>query len=1002
MPCAAAVVLLIGVASAALQAGPAGLGSVDDGARAAVEAARLELLTVPGTGCKGLLPADSRVDEVRWHGDVLNVFMTVPLAAEAYRSDLDLERMTETIAAWVGFDVHAGVEVFVRRSSDGSYEPLASLLPPAASAFRSRASRPCLLAEQNSGDASSVQSYRGGPVSQSFGQPSGALSGVVVFMTGGHGWTANQTDSVWELQRPVLLGMAEDYGNIDQLNYFANFCFNAGATVVPFRPVGWQPLEIVLDNDDPNVSFMGTWSAMSDVKYFENGVTQSGVAYRTAAAAMVEDAVARYTPDIQVTDYYPVYTFVIGGPDRVPQTYRIAHNGGVTEVVVDHRRVGNGWIWLGSYYLVAGEDNWVEISNASAEAGVVVADAIRWGCGVGDIVREGPGTISGYPRDHEAQRYWSEGTLGNNAVGFDSILWDVPELEDISDNVRAAAKWAREMNQEPNDLTFERWRRVYLEFHSNAGGSQRGQMTLITNLGGTLNQQNYALTLSDEFDADMTLLDGEFEHDWFDRQFPTLTAGYGAISAEATGDEFDATILEVAFHDNMQDAELLRDARFREASARAAMHGIIRFLNSLPDSQVPLAFLPDRPTSFRVEDLGGGDIHLAWTPPVADGARGDAATGYVIYQSDNGYGFGDPIVVGNVTSHVISNVPVEQTRYFRIAATNAGGESMPTEVLAVRRPAAGVADVVIVNGYDRQRRQINALEEFTQPAAYAGQFVERQIARRSNSFDYVVQHAEALAAAGEGFASCSNEAVQLSQVDLGDYAVAVWIFGQEAVEDQTLNSTERIKLEDFLLDGGAAFLSGAELAYDLDQSGGGRIFAEDRLRIDIYTEDANTYDVEPLAGGIFEGMVPFDFDPANGAVYAVKRSNVITSYPDSVESLEYAGIAFGAAAVEYAGPIYNTVVFAFPFETISEPVVRTEVMTRVVAFLRTAVGPLPFDFDRDGDVDLADANVFTFCFGGPGSTYAEPNPCLRLDDDGDADVDLGDYRKLQLSFTGPA
>src|SRR5262245_4529465 len=79
--------------------------------------------------------------------------------------------------------------------------------------------------------------FEGPPVKAAFGviapsaqQPRGALTGRVVFMNSGHGWTFDPT--YWRLQRPdALLEMNEDYGNLDQLNFFAAYCFNAGAVV---------------------------------------------------------------------------------------------------------------------------------------------------------------------------------------------------------------------------------------------------------------------------------------------------------------------------------------------------------------------------------------------------------------------------------------------------------------------------------------------------------------------------------------------------------------------------------------------------------------------------------------------------------------------------------------------------------------------------------------------------------------------------------------------------
>ena len=90
-----------------------------------------------------------------------------------------------------------------------------------------------------------------GPIAPAAGQPAGALSGKLVFMNCGHGWTYL---SGWTLLRPVLLEMNEDYGNVDQLNMFATYCFNAGAVVIPCRPLGYQNNEVVVDNDDAAVS----------------------------------------------------------------------------------------------------------------------------------------------------------------------------------------------------------------------------------------------------------------------------------------------------------------------------------------------------------------------------------------------------------------------------------------------------------------------------------------------------------------------------------------------------------------------------------------------------------------------------------------------------------------------------------------------------------------------------------------------------------------------------
>ena len=102
----------------------------------------------------------------------------------------------------------------------------------------------------------------------------------------------------------------------------------------------------------------------------------------------------------------------------------------------------------------------------------------------------------------------------------------------------------------------------------------------------------------------------------------------------------------------------------------------------------PLVFPPDTPRNVQVVNNGDGTVTLNWSAPVSDGARGGVATGYVIYESSNGYGFGKSHNAGAlVLTATLSGPAAEETRYYRIAASNAGGESMPSEVLAVRRPA---------------------------------------------------------------------------------------------------------------------------------------------------------------------------------------------------------------------------------------------------------------------------------------------------------------------------
>ncbi len=945
------------------------------------------------------------IDKIEWNGGIASVYITLAESARSVQlDDLQIEGFSAMIAgALHGNDEIAGVRVRIRLSKSSDYGTLEQLrLSPTAQEVEHKWRKGPDLSE----DIALTSGLRT-TVTNAARQPIGALTGVTVYASAGHGWTAYST--AWELQRPVLWEMAEDYGNIDQLNYFAQYAFNAGATVVPLRPVGWQPIEIVIDNDDAAVTYTGTWSTSTSTKHYE-GSYASGVSYRYATTSPTETAVARYTPTITETGFYPVYCFALASTNRALQTYRIGHSGGISEVAVDHREVGNGWVYLGEYHLEAGGSNYVEITNKSTDGDNVIADAIRWGCGAGDISRPGPGSISGFTRDEEAQRYWAHSELGNNASGFDSSIWN-GSGDDGSDNVRTGAKVAREMNQVPaGGVQVDRWKRVHLEFHTNAHtGSARGQICLITDLGATTYQTEYATILSNEVDADMAIMDDTFEHSWVDRTSATVTSSYGAICTPANSNEFDATIVELAFHDNETDAQLLRDPRVRSAMARSCVHGIIKFLNTLPGSEIPLAFAPDTPRNVRATDAGNGNITLSWEAPLSDGARGDAATGYVVYTSENGYGFGSPIVLGNVLTTTISGVPTEETHYFRISATNSGGESMPSEVLAVRRPASGTANTVIVNGFDRLRRDQTPVQVFTQPAAYAGDSLERAMWRKSNSSDYVVQYAEALAATTIGFVTCANEAIIDDQVDLTDYDIALWILGMESTEDSTFDDTEQDKVTEFLEGGGGLFVSGSQIGYDLINQGNGSSFMTDMLKTGFVSGDAGTTQASG-SGGIFSDIGTFSFSTASGSPYRVDSPDRLSTLDTAEAVFAYSGGAGGIAGVQYDFCAYRTVVLGFPFEAISSSSTRTAVMQRVIAYLESIPGAVPFDYlsldgglnyGPDCDVDLDDYALFGFCFNGPENPHASGSDCSHMDGDGDGDVDLDDFALFQKVFTGP-
>jgi hypothetical protein len=738
--------------------------------------------------------------------------------------------------------------------------------------------------------------------------------------------------------------MNEDYGNLDQMTLFAYYCFNAGATVVPMRPIGHQTNEVVLDNTSLAVSFSGPWSdEVAESVYY--GQASDSVHFRYAAVAGSETATATYTPTIPVAGFYPVYTWVPHGANRTNQLYRIRHPGGEAQTRVPHQRVGRGWVYLGTYYFNAGSNaalGAVAISNLQPGAqpgSIVIADALRFGNGMGSIDR-GTG-VSGFPREEECSRYWVQNSIGQ---GQSTNIYDVTSFTDQDDNVGTPPRMAREMNREQEGNLSER---VYVGFHSNAGGG-RGALGLYNNTLGdrTPNQFLLADTLGTELNQDMAAVSGFLEVPWASSG-NSLAGSFGEIRNNSISSEFDATIVEVAFHDNPSDALLLRDPKARSWIARAAYHGVIRYMNALDN--LSTNFLPEPPFNVQAVQASNNQVVLSWSAPVTQAGSG-APTGYVVYRSPDGFGFGSAVNVAG-TSLTITNLAADIDYFFRVAAVNAGGESFPSEVVGCRR-GTNVAGTkfLIVNAFDRFDRTINlrqtpAVQNYKPPGHDANSgVIDRVIARGNNAFDYVGPHGLALGAAGRAYDSCQNEAVANGQVALSNYQAIVWACGQESVADETFSASEQSALSAYLAGGGGLFASGSDMAWDLDRSSGptaaDRAFLNNLLHarlVDDTNDNALSYSVAPVNGAIFAGKPGATFDSGTNGTYAVRTPDVLTTNGNgALRALSYGGIS-KTAAIQYDGSSGGgrVVLFGFPFESLIGATARNQYMASIVSFLGT-------------------------------------------------------------------
>ncbi|CAN5206708.1 hypothetical protein BH11PLA2_BH11PLA2_44340 [soil metagenome] len=757
-------------------------------------------------------------------------------------------------------------------------------------------------------------------------QPVGGLSGKIAYIHGGHGITAdNLGTGSWSFQRGETNEMIEDLGNVEQMTFLADYLFRAGATVVPLRPIGHQVNEVVLDNDDAGVTFSGGWTdSTTGLVYYG---TAGDVRYKSATTSVTETAFARYKPTIAVAGYYPVYAWASSGSNRsTDQLYRVNHAGGITEVTVNHRRVGNGLVYLGTYYFNAGTGGFVDISNRSATAGnAVIADMIRFGNGMGSIDRGGG--VSGRPREDEAGLYWIQWHV-DHSQGISSSEYRAT-TDDRDATVGASLRFAEYMNREADGALKDR---VFVSYHSNAGGG-RGTVGLHNGVGdpnSTPNQYLLANTLGTEVNADMVAQAGVFENNWNDRgtnvTYQNPNFAYGEINNSVINDEFDATILEVAFHDDLLDAELMRDPKVRDAVARATYQGLVKYFRAVDGNTTSATQIPGVVSAVRAVSNTPGSVTLTWTAPASSSVIGSAATSYRIYSSTNGPAFDGGTAVAGTTA-TLSGYNAATPYYFKVVAVNTGGESEPSEVMAVL-PAGTSKTVLIVNGFDRLDRTVNP----TEPYGSGGNTIERVRPLQSNSRDYTVQVATAISASRPGlrFDSTSNEAVISGAVNLNSYAAVIWILGEESTVDHTFDASERTKVEQFIAQGGHLFLSGSEIGWDLQAQGNGVSFFQTTLKGNYVSDDANSYSLNGTASGIFTGL-SFSFD--NGTLfYNAEYPDVINPQSGATAALTYSTGGNAAIQAPGTGGRGNVVMLGFPFETITTAANRSAVLGRVFTY----------------------------------------------------------------------
>ena len=644
------------------------------------------------------------------------------------------------------------------------------------------------------------------------------LSGRHIALWQSHGRYWEVKTDRWEWQRAALHRTVEDlYTQSYVLPFLIPMLENAGACVMTPRERDTQIYEVVCDNDPAfageraervrkrgSYREMGLWAdagiGFADRKENYQGCEnpfRMGTArmVKASASTSVREATATWTPDIPKRGMYAVYVSYKSFSNSISDaSYTVRHFGGETTLKVNQKIGGGTWVYLGTFDFGKGKDGCVILSNRSAEEGVVSADAVRFGGGMGRYLRGG--RTSGLPAYTEGALYnmlWS----GLDSTKLDS--WDTDYKRDYA----GRGQWVNwisggsKVNPKrrglgiPIDLSFA--------FHTDAG------VTPNDSIIGTLAIYSLRCDNSDELPSGESRLNCRALTDMVQSQLvediralynPNWTRRgiWDRSYSESRTTSVPAVLLELLAHQNFADMKYGLDPAFRFHVSRAAYKGILKYLSNRYGFSYCVQPLPVHCFSAK---LNGSEVQLSWKESPDSLEPTAKAEGYILQTRVDDGAFDSGVEIKGTST----TVPIRKGHVYsyRIIAFNQGGKSFPSEILSAGMPAGAPKKVLIVNNFTR----ISAPAWFDTPS-YAG-FVDRidsgvpyiedilltgevnqfdrscqwtdddnpgfggsnvDMAGRKiggNTFDYPSVHGRALLKAGYAFSSMSVEAFQTAK-----------------------------------------------------------------------------------------------------------------------------------------------------------------------------------------------------------------------------------------------
>ena len=831
--------------------------------------------------------------------------------------------------------------------------------------------------------------YKGKPWVSNISKPNNislGLSNRHIALWASHGRYYDQKKGFWKWQRPNLFCTTEDlFTQTIVVPYLIPMLENAGATVFTPRERDWQTKEIIVDNDK-GVSAEGSWYGEHTEKEpwtdtgergfgFRNGILRDGEnPFTMGTARMIrttkkeDKAIAIWQPNFKEEGRYAVYVSYQTMPKSVDDAhYIVRHKGQETHFIVNQKMGGGTWVYLGTFDFDKGENpfNCVALTNQSKRKGVVTADAVRFGGGMGNIERGGD--ISHMPRCLEAARYYAQWagapySIYGNKTGTDDYAEDINTRSLMTNWLAGGSPYVptKEGKKVPIELS--------LAVHSDAGYERDGK-SLVGSLAicttsfndGRLNSGISRFASQDFIEALRSNVTRDLSKKYKRWNWRYL---WDRNYSETRLPEVPSAIIETLSHQNFPDMKLGQDPNFKFTMARSIYKTILRYVSQM--HRRPCIVQPLQPHLFKATLTGDNKVRLSWKAQDDELEPTAVPTSYNIYVAAGSGGFDNGTNVKG-TSYTMELEPGVMYR-FKVTAVNRGGESFPTSTLSAYYQPGATKTAMVINGFSRlsapavrdniHEQGFDIKEDAgvsygltagwsgkqqcfnkstmgsTEPngLGYSGNEMAGNFVM-GNTFDYVYTHADAIAATKRyNVVSCTSETVESGIVDLINYDVVDLALGLQKYDAnstvfyKSIPSMLRNKLSAYVLGHGKLIASGAYIGSDL-QHDDERVWLESTLKV-AYGGAIHTDTISGIKGMGTE----FDFyRQLNPTHYAATKCDVLMPVSTAFCPLQYAnGMSAGVA---YRGNDNATFTMAFPFECIIDRNKRLSIMNGILKFL---------------------------------------------------------------------